>query len=349
MPARLTYLDVLRGIAAVAVMLSHYEKFFYSPWLAGSGPYKQQPFYGVLWPLYDHGGWAVQLFWILSGIVFLTAYGNVDVTLKKFAVRRFARLYPLHFLTLIFVVILNAACVSLTGNRLLPSNDFHNFLRQIVMSSGWGVNPTYTFNFPIWSVSVELVSYAAFFVYLRYSNRSAKLAAIIFILASVAALVVNSLLITCVALFFMGVTMAKVNSHISLSASSLALVSALPISVCVAYSPWSRHLIIVMTYIMIPAILLSILALDLHMPPVPSKFYWIGECTYAVYLIHIPVLYGAYLAMTAVGYQPAVLAASCWTLLIYISFVILSSVFIYSKFEKPVEKKLRRALEGRRR
>ena len=64
-----------------------------------------QPARWLLAPFYDYGFYAVQLFWIISGFVFAAVYFDRAVTGRAFAANRFARLYPLHLLTLLVVAL----------------------------------------------------------------------------------------------------------------------------------------------------------------------------------------------------------------------------------------------------
>jgi len=108
-PATLCNIDLLRGIAAFAILLWHYQHFYF-PRAGVNGVADQravQPlFYMFSW-FYLHGAWAVQFFWILSGFIFFHVYAQRgDVSLREFFGNRFSRLYPLHLITLCIVAVL---------------------------------------------------------------------------------------------------------------------------------------------------------------------------------------------------------------------------------------------------
>ncbi|WP_217537852.1 acyltransferase family protein, partial [Stenotrophomonas sp. GbtcB23] len=102
-PARFHSLDVIRGVAALVVVVWHWQHFL----LGGTGElaFRQtdQPFYAQL-SMFYHWGWlAVDFFFSLSGFVFFWLYGEAVATRGvdgwRFFVARFSRLYPLHLVT----------------------------------------------------------------------------------------------------------------------------------------------------------------------------------------------------------------------------------------------------------
>src|SRR2546428_9652128 len=46
-----------------------------------------------------------------------------------------------------------------------------------------------------------------------------------------------------------------------------------------------------MIFVCIPSLLFAVVSLDFSCRPVPSSLHWIGASTYAVYLIHMPVIF----------------------------------------------------------
>lgn len=155
-------IDLLRGLAAVTILIWHYQQFYY----AGAPVVRSaQPFYGLLWPLYEYGFWAVDLFWIISGFVFSHVYAGKETSGAAYAQARFARLYPLHFLTLIVVTGLQAISVWLTGTyQIAPASDPIGFVQQLLFVSAWGFpHWGHHFNSPVWSVSIEVLIYVVFF------------------------------------------------------------------------------------------------------------------------------------------------------------------------------------------
>ena len=130
---RLVRLDILRGIAAFVVAWSHY-RWLFLPGLAMHGPLPAW----IRWSEFGGGGsTAVQIFWVLSGIVFFHAYDGEPFSKRDFFWRRFARLYPLHFATLLIIALLDLLHLWLLGAPKIPYLDWPHFLVQLALASHW--------------------------------------------------------------------------------------------------------------------------------------------------------------------------------------------------------------------
>lgn len=164
-------IDLLRGLTAIAVLIHHYQHFFLSPGifkLEAEAILHRFPFHEVLGPLYLRGDVAVQVFWMISGFVFAHAYAGTTVGAGDFAVRRLARLYPLHFATLVIVAALQLVAADWHGTPLIyPHADAWHFVLNLAFVPAWGLEQGPSFNGPVWSVSVELLIYAVFWVFAR--------------------------------------------------------------------------------------------------------------------------------------------------------------------------------------
>jgi peptidoglycan/LPS O-acetylase OafA/YrhL len=152
---RIFVLDAVRGAAALIVVIWHFRWFF------------GVPFAEILMPCYK-GGWvAVDLFFVLSGFI-LTRIYHIGVVppgyFRHFAVRRIARIYPLHFLTLMIVTMLLWVEFRLTGRFNLypgyPSNDLRHFVLNVFLLQQSGLEVSYSFNAPSWSISTEMIANA---------------------------------------------------------------------------------------------------------------------------------------------------------------------------------------------
>ena len=128
-------LDLCRFLAALAVLIYHFRHFYFlgvTP--PESFPAGHEPAFALLEVLYRHGNQAVPFFWVLSGFVFAHVYGGHTVAMGIFWGRRFARLYPLHLLTLLAVVGLQAYHLSANGSyQLFGLNDTYHFILHLFM------------------------------------------------------------------------------------------------------------------------------------------------------------------------------------------------------------------------
>jgi peptidoglycan/LPS O-acetylase OafA/YrhL len=151
--ARLAVVDCLRGIAALVVLVWHFRFFFGTP------------FNAVLAPFYK-GGWvAVDLFFVISGFILTRIYRIDDPPpgyLAHFAIRRFSRIYPLHFITLLVVVVLLAAQFIRSGEFVLypgyTRNDLWHFILNLALLQQSGLGRGFSFNAPSWSISIEMIA-----------------------------------------------------------------------------------------------------------------------------------------------------------------------------------------------
>ena len=166
---RLHSLDAARGIAALAVVVWHWQHMY----LIGGGKLEDrttQPFYDVLFPLY-HSGWlAVEFFFTLSGFVFFWLYGRAidqkSLGLGRFWLARFSRLYPLHFITLLVIAVLQVNLMNHGHDSFVyGGTNWPNFVLNLLFLQYF--IPGWTFNGPEWSVGVEIVLYVLFFLYCR--------------------------------------------------------------------------------------------------------------------------------------------------------------------------------------
>jgi peptidoglycan/LPS O-acetylase OafA/YrhL len=168
--ARLYSLDVLRGIAAFAVVFWHWQHFSYD----GTKPdptfrREEQPLYDVFFLFYNSGGSAVDLFFCLSGFIFFWLYARAiadrNVSAKEFFILRFSRLYPLHLCTLIVVLLGQTLYVEQHRTWFIyGQNDLRHFILNLFFLSSVGWEYGHSFNAPAWSISVEIILYACFFL-----------------------------------------------------------------------------------------------------------------------------------------------------------------------------------------
>ena len=190
MKRKLEHIELLRFFSAFIVVITHYVHFF-NPFLKDSTLIifknflefegKYLPFYNLLENFYRFGYVGVYFFWLISG--FVLAYTYLDderykISFKNFFINRFARLYPLHLLTLILVFIIQFFLKVETGSDQIighslydGENNLKNLISHVFFISGWIKESKFSYNFPIWSVSIEVIVYFLFFLSLRYLRK----------------------------------------------------------------------------------------------------------------------------------------------------------------------------------
>lgn len=352
----LSLIDGVRGIAALAVLFYHYVHFFMA------GP-DRVPLRGAiwlfpgadwLWPVYIYGYLAVQIFWLISGFVFAQVYYGSNAGTRSFAINRFARLYPLHLLTLLVVAGLEFAMLRLHGYTAFYGHyDWPHFFRQLFMASDWiREDGGYSFNGPIWSVSVEVVVYAIFWlsrgVIVRFGLPLVAVLAIGFYFADRHWMDLSKVF-SCGFYFFIGCGLNMVlrgdwNRGWRLAAPVL-LLAAVGIYGAIDGSDWSRR------FLLLPGLfggLFMVLAAAEPFAPAMLRkaCEWLGENTYGIYLWHVPVQLCLLLALLP-AHNPAEVAQNWWFLPLFMAAVVMLARASYVWFERPARDYLRHRLHSR--
>jgi len=141
-PKRFLELDVLRGLAALAVVLFHYTTRFNQLYGHSEKPWVEFPL----------GLYGVQLFFVISGFVIFMTLERTRVSFD-FVVSRVSRLYPTYWAALIltFAVV---SIATLPGRQVSLGDAFINFSMVQFFLEVPHVDPVY------WTLSVELSFYA---------------------------------------------------------------------------------------------------------------------------------------------------------------------------------------------
>jgi peptidoglycan/LPS O-acetylase OafA/YrhL len=139
-------LEIARFLCALAVMFWHYQVFFVNGVATDlqppAEPVEKFPFYLIFSFFYHNGHFAVQIFWMISGFIFLWKYSSPInegiVSAYQFFVLRFSRLYPLHFVALIVVALLQLTYIETHGTSFVFGNtDAFHFALQLAFASNW--------------------------------------------------------------------------------------------------------------------------------------------------------------------------------------------------------------------
>jgi peptidoglycan/LPS O-acetylase OafA/YrhL len=349
-------LDLLRGIGSLAVVVWHYEHFF----SAGSPvSLATMPFYGALSLFYTQGWRAVQVFFILSGFIFFYQYAESIRTKavgpREFFILRFSRLYPLHFATLIFVALGQFASHAVDGTSIVyHCNDFKYFILNLFFLTDWvPQNLTcYSFNGPIWSLSVKIFLYAIFFCFaLAIPKRWLWEATFFVIIIGVAMLKFDGfhLFGEPVFCFFSGglAYLLWNRMHVRAWRRSIVISGAVvlfALSSMYAYFINAGH---IMLGVVIYPVLIFILASAQDIRnDLGKNIRVIGDISYSTYLLHFPLQLSIMLLIKMGLLQIDFSLRSTW--IGFFALLILVSIPAHYFFERPAQRLIRRALERER-
>lgn len=278
---RLSRLDGLRGLAACAIAFLYHSQGLLAP-----GSYAPGPLLG--W--FEALGWTmVDLFFVISGYIFAHVYLADERVrerggLRAFWIARIARLYPLHFTMLL-------VCATLMPDK--TANTLSAFIAHLFMLQGMTHAWSKGFDGPAWSISIEMACYALFAIAALAGRRAALRVACAAAAFGFAMLVINGRpggpwsgddLARGLSGFFLG-------QLLWLARGRLARVPAWALAMVCGTG------LVLGTFATLPLLPLGLLAwpalvlLALRLPVfeiAPLK--WLGERSYAIYLIHEPLI-----------------------------------------------------------
>ena len=343
---KFSYIELLRFFTALSVLTSHYLHFFY-PWSSYSNINALDksilPFFWFLEIIYEHGRYGVHMFWAISGFVFAFVYleKKNKISGKDFFINRFARLYPLHFLTLIFVALLQIISFKINGNyQIYFINDLYHFIINLFYVNGWGLAKDSSFNAPTWSVSIELLIYFLFFISIIYINKfKIKLILLIYIILLlidknfISHNFYKQALFDCARLFYSGILVyylyLKFSNKLYLIVFSFIMII---ISLIGSFK----------LFLLFPAIILLLASFGtIKDYKIRYYFQFSGDLTYALYLLHIPI---QILIILIFGYLKisSELFLNGYFFLLFLCFMIFLSSICFHFFEKPLNYKIRK-------
>lgn len=356
-------LDLLRFILSVAVVIRHYIHF-YGPFSSRTYEYDgsvmtEQPFYNVLGILYHHGHYAVQVFWLISGLIFYSIYHeeilNKKISFGNFSFLRFTRLYPLHLLTLLGIIFIQFSFFRVYHTYFFVDQafDLKHFFLQLFFMGSWFPSLEHSFNIPFWSVSIEIFVYIVFYLITLAGLTKGKglflvlFVALLFNFDGILPPFNESLLY-----FFFGCLLARLIQagiplksllirYILVSIACIVLVKVLRYFVAEDSGIFSDHFLLIVRLIPITSSLVLIFILTFHAitsKRITSFFRNLGNMTYSLYLVHYPIQVTIFLLLRPNSYT---VFNSPKILILFLASSILVGWLAYEYFEKPVQKYLR--------
>ena len=289
---------------------------------------------------------------MISGLIFFWKYSTSinrgEISAYRFFVLRFSRLYPLHFATLIVVALLQVIYIRTHGTSFVyRNNDAFHFTLQLAFASNWIDELPMTFNGPIWSVSVEVLIYAFFFVVASFLRPGLKLCLILCIVVTVAGRATGQMytqnVFQCVEFFFAGGAMQAISASLS-RRHKLVGFGVCVLGLCLSVATNFRFgSIIGFSFFVVAAFALLDEVVSLRRSALTN----IGDLTYASYLLHFPIQLASVLVVDALGLSRDLFLAP-GALVAFILGTFGSAWIVFRIFEMPAQDALRAAWLRRR-
>lgn len=344
--------ELLRFFAAFSVLIWHYQHFWYEGTVISSSfEISDQPYFSILKIFYTIGYNGVQLFWAISGYIFFYIYfekiKKYEITSRHFFIKRFSRLYPLHFITLIIMLILQIVSMNIYGDfQIYPENNFKHFFLNLLFINHWGFQDNISYNGPVWSVSVEIAILIIFFIFSRFLNT------LLMFLAAAVLLVIfinfDYNISECIFLFFTGGFLYLIKSYkktlklgwfyyyfTTFFLTFLVLIDVLFVDVYNFYlSKLSLYIKCIFVLLFFTSFDKLIIRLNLQ-----KVCRVLGSWTYASYLIHVPIQLT--ILNLSIIFNLTVPKESNLFFFSYLLIVFFLSHIVFKVIEKPLQKKLR--------
>lgn len=325
-------LTSLRGVAAIWVVAHHLVLRFVDTGLAAPDRF--------LLP----GGVAVDIFFILSGLVMAATYSAMTPAgVPSFMVRRIFRIYPLHLFVMVGLVGF-AVLRMIAGRPPGPGDNWSRLPEALLLLQPFRDLPL-TWNVASWSVGIEMACYLAFPLLLPLMRALPK--AMIWGLAGVL-LVVEYLVLSGVGTVVAGpgaVARGLAGFSFGMAIAFVLRGQALPKLAQGLGELLALAGIIVALAVRMPelaplsgAVLIGLLFIGRGPVAIAlqwSPLHWIGKISYSVYLTHLPVI-----GLAAVLFAPQKLALpGVWGLVVWsvgvTALVLLISQFSWRYVEEP--------------
>lgn len=352
---RLRGLDFLRGISAIVIAcFFHYEYFGVNN--------ANLPLYPLFHNFYDFGSACVELFFLISGVVF-TLTMREKIRSRQLAgfhyfVNRFSRLYPLFaFSTL---------CVAgwQFGRILLGIGQFHfrdNNIRKLLLTlmglDGVGIGGEFSFNATAWVVGVFAVLYFLFYFMSKYIKDDISFFGVSWIMVLLGLTLYrlnlsypwfNTKVSRGLISFFVGCVVAMVLKFLCEHASRKALnwLQALAGAIVLLMTFFCQkygcqilgdggYFTYPLIFVYFPAcIFLICVNKPLNRFCSARPFRWLSDISYTIYMMHYPILL-ILSTLKTMGKFPFD-AHTYRFLLLYVLVVLIVSLLANRTFEKPM-------------
>jgi peptidoglycan/LPS O-acetylase OafA/YrhL len=351
-------------VAALVVACFHWSNF----WISVMGPNSRAPlifypYYELLFVFYRVGNYAVDIFFGLSGFIFCWKYAErvskKEISAKEFFILRFSRLYPLHALTLALIAGMQYLHFQKYSAFFFGTfNDIYHFFLNVLLIPIIGLEKGYSFNTPIWSISVESLLYFIFFCLCLFQFMRARYLILIVLCAAVISVPSLeshfargfwSFFLGCLVFYGYRWVIEKEKSRFFLKTFLFIVPALIVFAIMELQFEWFSTLspkplfnfylrkVLYMGFLF-PGMLFVLALLDSRQNRIGPKVSFIGNMSYSSYLLHFPLQIFFFLF---VGNSPAIYAQPS-IFLAYFFILISLSFGSYKYFEVPIQNAIRR-------
>lgn len=338
---RLDAIDGMRGLAALAVAVLHFQNLF------------GFPDYPLKW-----GELPVDLFFILSGYIISYKYADGlasrTVSATTFLIHRVSRMWPLHVFALLLLLAEEGIAIWLHRDnfRVLAATDtsWAAFLNVLLLHCT-GIYTFPNFNKPSWSISSELVINVAWMLLVLRNRWNPRVAIATVIVGTAYVLSLSHTFNICAPCNgYPGVNTGLVKTALGFALGCLifwqwragyrlrngsvvaGLATLLLIAVLGFYpvvEPFYADFIVVL--LLFPVLLLVALDEDNFLSRFLSSFplRWLGRISFSIYLLHLPIA-NAMTYLLLFGAYPS----TPWAGILFVSLVLILSILSFFTIEK---------------
>jgi len=353
----------LKALTGIRFFLAFHVVILHSEFLSGW----EYPVY--LRGLIFSGSAAVGFFFVLSGFILTYVYCDEDSfkfkgTKRNFWIARLARIYPVYLLGLLLDLpsgIQNFFAANGTAAAILKSGA--GILAHLTAIQSWSPRLASNFNFPAWSISVETFFYLSFpaiilfalpkismrkFVFLTFglwTVHCSIVASIVYMGEGTAADSLEVFPLFRIAEFLVGMVFGF--SFLKRKTATSITSTLFLVSIACVLGIWSLGLphIVRASGVLAPLYGICILSLARSSGQFKmlgsSTMVLLGNASYAMYIIHVPILHIVERNIEIESDASPLLFIS------YIVFLILCSIAVFKLYEVYVQKWIRNRFMGR--
>lgn len=326
--------QALRALAAWAVVCHHFMQIFFD--FHPSGPIGR--FFT------EKGAVGVDIFFVISGLVIYLSTVDKNIPASRFMLNRIIRIVPAYWLyTLVMGLLV------LVAHPLLPHQvvDWQSFMLSLMFipsenPGGYGLYPTLNVG---WTLNYEMLFYVLFSMVFLFQQRLRPLiiAAALFAVTDVlgrSGLISRFYANDIVYEFLLGIGIGVIYRRgwiterlwLPLLAVGGALLTIKELQPDLRFIHWG-----------LPSAVIVVACISLEPYLRGSRLLkTMGDCSYSVYLLHVLVLYGGWLATERYGLNPYAAFAVC------VPIIALGAWLSYEWIEKGLYRRMKGWLDSRR-